>query len=140
MARKTRDSRELSLTKSVANQITKLQSGFREIHSNITDTVKGGLGALGRGVLGDAQQLASDASEIAMLCAGRLSAQANEQGSEEWKDATLGALEMMMLSGFMVELAVACIAVRNRLAHHSHVPIILVFFSIATHLALFPHV
>jgi len=127
--------------KSALTQLPKLQSGFREIHglTNQKEKMKGGLGALGRGVLGDAQQLAAATVAAARLCAAKLSELQPNQLAEEWKDGRLAATETMVMGGWMVELVVACIAIRNRLAHHSHVPIVLVLFSISAQLALFPY-
>jgi hypothetical protein len=142
MCRKpSKDPREQELVKSVANQLLKIQNGFREIHGNTTknEQMKGGLGALGRGVLSDAQKLAADTSDIARLFAGKVASSPVDHQVEEWKDAKLAALETLVLIGLMVELATACIGVRNRLAHHSHVPILMVLFSVASQFAFSPH-
>ena len=133
--------REQELVKSMANQLFKIQSGFREIHGNTikNEQMKGGLGALGRGLLSDAQKLAADTGEVARLMAAKVASLPVDQQVEEWRDAKLAALEAMVLLGLMVELATACVAVRNRLSHHSHIPILLVLFSIASQFVFFPH-
>lgn len=115
-----------------------MQSGFREIHANIVknEQMKRGLGALGRGVLSNAQKLQADTSEAVKQAVSNC----NPQMVEEWKDARLAAQETMVLIGLMLELATACIAVRNRLPNHSHVPILLVLHSIACQFAFFPNV
>jgi hypothetical protein len=137
MARGGTQDREQELIKSVANQMLKMQSAFREIHINITKNgqMKQGLGALGRGVLSDAQKLQADTSEAIKQAAAKVG---SHHLVEEWKDARLAAQETMVLIALMVELATACIAVRNRLPNHSHVPTLLVLLSIACQFAFFP--
>lgn len=141
LARKstTKDPQEAQLFKSVAAQLPKLQSGLREMQG-VGKGNAAARSALGRGVLKDAQQLAKSSTELSSLVASALSRVVASDGSNEvGKDGRLGALEVMLLCSLMVELSVACIAVRNRLPHHSHIPLLLVSFSIAAHFALHPH-
>lgn len=131
---------EVAVLKRIASQLPKLQSGFKEIRGSQNDKKKGGLGAAGRGLLGDGMQLTEASEAIIRLLPPSPVPNANNasSGEEECREAKLAALEVQYMASLMVELSIACVAIRNRSAHHSHIPMILVLFSIATQWATFP--
>jgi len=141
--------RELQLLKNVTSQLPKLQNGFRDFNATTTggrgNNNGGRSSALGRGILGDAQQIAAFASELAASSANSIggggSGASDDVRSAEadWRATKLGALEVMVLCALMVELSVACIAIRNRMAHRSHVPLLLPLLAIASHFAFYPY-
>lgn len=146
--------KELHALKNISEEMAKLQNGLR----NLKDLNSKGRSASGRGnlvaqVLAAAQQLAAGTSSLANISAASTLASFPPSGvlptttmSPEERDprlclkaGKLGALEVMVLCGLMIELSVACLAVRNRLPHYSHIPMLLSLLTTASQIAFYPY-
>ncbi len=130
----TKKQTEVNALKSIANQFQKIQSVFREIHA----LPKGASPlSLCRGILGDTEQMMVTINELAAHHAAN--SNNAERDGEEWKDAKLGACEVMVLCGLMINISIACISIRNRSVHHSHVPLLILSFALAVNFSFYPY-